>query len=211
VTARNLGPRFATLADDGWSLLDVERAYRRRDGVYWVPPAETRRGLRPGALAKLLFAWADPGPDDPGREGMWVEIERAEEDGSFVGRLVNEPVAVAPIGAGAWVRAGPAHVADVVSGPRGEPLSEQSDLLRCDGHGWSEPCFVCAHVTLGEGLGFHEGDDPARLRPHAWCDACDAIVTVAGGWGRAEVGLPVVRVCGGCYDRFRGRNRRARG
>jgi hypothetical protein len=203
--------RLATLAEDGWSLLDVERAYRARDGVYWVPPAEARRALRPGALARLLFAWADAAPDDPGRERLWVEVERIEDGGRFVGRLLNEPVAVAPIGEGARIPAGPEHVLDVVSAPGERSLSERSDLVRCEGHGWSEPCFVCEHVTEGEDLGFHEGGDPARLRPDAWCDACDLLVVGVEGWGEVEPHPRVVLVCGGCYDLFRDRNRQARG
>jgi hypothetical protein len=200
-------PRRATLADDGWTLVDVERAYRARDGVYWVPPAEARRGLRPGALAKLLFAWAETAPDDPGRERLWVEVERVEADGSFVGRLLSEPVADAPIGEGALVLASPAHVVDVATGRDAPPLAERSDLVRCEGHGWSEPCFVCEHVTDGEDLGFHEGD-PDRLRPDAWCDACDLLVADAGSWDDVEPHPHVVLVCGGCYDRYRDRNRR---
>ena len=56
-------PRFATLARDGWALVDAERAYRLRDGVYWVPPAAERWHLRQGMLAKLVFVWAEAGAD----------------------------------------------------------------------------------------------------------------------------------------------------
>jgi hypothetical protein len=207
MTARFPPSRRATFADDGWALVDAERAYRERDGVYWVPPEELRRGLRPGALAKLLFAWADSGDGDPGRERMWVEIERVEEDGAFEGRLRDEPVAIAPIGEGAWIAAGPEHVVDVISEPGGKPSSEASELVRCEGHGWSEPCFVCEHVAEGTDAGFHEGGDGTQLRPDAWCDACDARVAAAGSWELVEEPR-VLLVCGGCYDRLRDRNRR---
>jgi hypothetical protein len=201
--------RVATLASDGWALIDVEAAYRARDGVYWVPPVEARRGIRRGMLAQLLFAWADPGPDDPGRERMWIEVERVEPDGSFAGTLANEPIAVAPISEGEWIVARPEHVLDVVPERGARRLSEESDLVVCRGHGWSEPCYVCEHVAHGDGLGFHEADDPSTLRPNAWCDACDAVVMAAGGsWERAEREPKIVLACGGCYDRYRERNRR---
>lgn len=203
-------PGLATLADDGWTLIDVERAYRVRDGVYWVPPAGARRGLRPGARALLLFAWADAGPEDPGRERLWVEVERVAPDGALVGRLLGEPAAAAPIGEGAEVRARPEHVADLADGPGAPPLSERSDLVRCAGHGWSEPCSVCDHLADGEGLGFHPAADPSRLRPDAWCDACDLLLAAAGGWEAASPRPCTVRVCGGCYDRYRDRNRHPR-
>jgi hypothetical protein len=203
-------PRFATLARDGWALVDAERAYRVRDGVYWVPPAAERFGLRRGMLARLLFAWAEPDPDDPGRERLWVEVERAlrRGDGAFLGRLLAEPAANAPVGEGALVWARPEHVLDVAE-RGGRPLSERSDLVPCEGHGWSEPCLVCAHLPRGEGLGFHEGAaDPGRLRPDAWCDACHALLARAARRGAVEPRPPAKLVCGGCYDRFRDRNLR---
>jgi hypothetical protein len=210
VTGRPAGrPRDATFAADGWSLVDVDRAYRRRDGVYWVPPPEARRALRPGMLARLLFAWADAAPDDPGRERLWIAVDRVDEDGAFEGRLVDEPAAIAPVSAGDPVRAGPEHVLDLATGPGGEPLAARSGLVRCEGHGWSEPCFVCAHLTQGEGLGFHAGG-PARLRPDAWCDACDARLRAPGSLDAAEEPR-VLAICGGCYDRLRDLHRRDRG
>jgi hypothetical protein len=91
----------------------------------------------------------------------------------------------------------------------GPPLSERSELARCERHGWSEPCFVCDHFMSGEGLGWNErGGDPARLRPGAWCDACAAILARAGSWEAADPPPPLRLVCGGCYDRIRELNRR---
>jgi hypothetical protein len=210
----NDGPparRRATFARDGWSLLEVERAYRARDGVYWVPPAGIRSAIRRGNLAQLLFAWAEAGPDDPGRERLWVDVARVDEDGAFAGRLVNEPAAVAPVGHGDWIWAGPEHVLDLVAEPGGEPLAARSGLLRCPGHGWSEPCLVCEHLPRGEGLGFHAapGDGAGLLRPDAWCDACEARARPSSRPDRG--GAPrAVAICGGCYDRLRDLHRRDR-
>jgi hypothetical protein len=188
----------------------VERAYHARDGVYWVPPADGRRALRPGMRALLLFAWADPAPDDPGRERLWVEVERAEPGGAIFARLASEPLADAPLSEGARVVLGPEHVLDLADARGAASLAERSDLVRCRGHGWSEPCFVCEHVTHGEGLGFHVAAGCAALRPHAWCDACDVLLLAAGGsWELVEEDPPVSLVCGGCYDRYRDLNRRA--
>lgn len=200
-------PSFATLASDGWALLDAERAYLRRDGVYWVPPPAERRGIPPGVLAKLVFVWEDPAPDEPGRERMWVEVER-EESGAYLGKLANEPHADAPISEGAPVWFRPEHVVDLCV-PGGRPLTEKSELVHCGSHGWSEPCFVCIHVYEGTGRGFNEPREPGRLRPDAWCDACDALVAGKASWEAAETEPPIRLVCGACYDRIRERNRRA--
>jgi hypothetical protein len=200
--------RLATLARDGWALVDVERAFLARDGVYWVPPTAERRAPAPGSLVKLLFAWADPGrPEDPGRERLWVEVV-AHEGGLLAGRLVEEPDADAPIAPGAEVCFRPEHVADVVV-PGHMPLSERSGLVRCaEGHGWSEPAFVCAHLAGGTELGFHVSGDPAAFRPEAWCDRCARAVEEAASGGAPAPPPNVVRVCGGCWDRVRDRNRR---
>ena len=199
-------PCGADLERDGWAIVDAERAYLQREGVYWVPPPEERQGIPPGVLAKLLFVWARSGPDDPTRERMWVEVVR-EEGGRYQGRLANQPLArAAPIAEGALVWFGPEHVVDLCV-PGGKPLGEKSHLVRCEGHGWSEPCYVCVHVAEGTGLGFNEGGDPGTLRPDAWCDRCDELVRGKGGWDDGH--QPVIKlVCGACYDEHRRRNRR---
>ncbi len=202
------GPKAADLGRDGWTIVDAERAYHDREGVYWVPPSHERRGIPPGALAKLLFIWAKPGPGDPTHERMWVEVVR-EEKGRYLGRLANEPYAGArPIGEGANVWFGPEHVIDLCV-PGGKPLSEKSHLVRCQGHGWSEPCWVCVHVAEGTGLGFNEGGDPGRLRPDAWCDQCDKLLEGKAAWDDSFQ-PPIKLVCGACYDEHRRRNRRDR-
>ncbi len=197
---------LASLDADGWVLVDAEGAYQRRDGVYWVPPIEERRDIPVGVLAKLIFAWAQPGPDEPARERMWVEIEGRDGE-TYWGRLENEPDADAPIQKGAVVCFRVEHVVDLCV-PDGKPLSEKSKLIRCGGHGWSEPCFVCVHLTQSEGIGFNAGDGDS-LRPDAWCDECDRLLVGRSGWEEVEKEPPIKVVCGACYDEFRARNRRS--
>jgi predicted CXXCH cytochrome family protein len=189
---------FASLAREGWSLIDVERAYRLRDGVYWVPPAPARGALEAGAVARLLFVWADAGPADPLRERLWVEVQRRVGD-IYVGRLLVEPAAAAPISEEAEVWFAPEHVTDL-GWPDQPPLSARSGLVQCPDHGWSEPVPVCPHLAAGRPDRFVERRDAARLRPGARCGDCHDAESGSGG---ALLGLAPATICAGCYDRLR--------
>ena len=51
--------------------------------------------------------------------------------------------------------------------------------------------------------------DTDEERPHAWCDACDAVLMREGEWNEvSEAHAQVTMVCSGCYDRARARNQR---
>ena len=75
-----------------------------------IPPAEIRRSIKPGEIAKLLF-WL-PTTDGPFCERMWVEVTETTKAG-YVGRLLNEPESPGELEAGAVIAFGPDHVAAV--------------------------------------------------------------------------------------------------
>lgn len=197
--------RFATLDDDGWSLLDAEDMVQRGDGIYWLPGRWTRDHLEEhvpaNGFAKVVFRILDPiDTRKPAIERMWVTLGSRDGD-SYHGHLANAPetLGAAVEGMPVWFRA--EHVIDYC-GPNGEgKASESADAVRCARHGLSDTCYVCVHITPDTArLGFNTADTTAR-RPDAWCNECHKEFLRAGSWEAPGVTPPKIKVvCGGCYD-----------
>ena len=89
-------------------------------------------------------------------------------------------------------------------------MSDADKKVECGEHGRREPAFVCQHLIDGTAAGFHWGqddEDPDRVCPDAWCDACEAVRRSEGGWNdRSEAFARVRLLCDGCYERVRERN-----
>jgi hypothetical protein len=88
-------------------------------------------------------------------------------------------------------------------------VSEPGNGVECPEHGVRDATFVCQHLASGVGSGFHSGhddDDPDRLWPDAWCDACERVRESEGEWNdRSETFAGVRLLCDGCYQRVRER------
>lgn len=83
--------------------------------------------------------------------------------------------------------------------------------VQCATHGESQEAFVCNHLLGGiAGLGFNR-DEPSTDSPFpdAWCDNCELIRAVHGGWNDQSQNLAKISLlCAGCYERARIRNTR---
>jgi hypothetical protein len=208
-------PRFATLDDDRWRLLDVEERWRQRTGPNWFPDEETRASIQPGGEAKLL--WEIVASDVEGRaamhvERMWVEVDHREGSGDatvYTGTLANNPYNPGFTRHGTRVWFTQRHVADVQASGDETPASERAEF-RCSGHGASFPTYVCTHLFHEQGQGFHTADDPGNPRPDAWCDRCHAVHLREGDWTEAAGKFTEITLaCGTCYDIIEEHNRRS--
>jgi len=213
--AERMSPeRYATLEDDGWQVDDALSRFQARDGVFWLPKLEDRQAIGTGSIAKMLFAIEASdvaGAPEVHRERMWVEVDGvvgADSDVCFTGILTNDPhnPGLTRAGMRVWFR--PEHVIDIM---RGEwRASTDRQVMQCARHGPSQTTFVCQHLSLGSGLGFHCFDDPGNPRPDAWCDACNAHFLEEGEWNeRNEAIAGVKAICAGCYDSAEARNRKS--
>jgi hypothetical protein len=208
-------PRFATLDEDRWRLLDVAESWAQRTGPIWFPEEETRASIQPGGEAKLL--WEIIASDVEGQaathvERMWVEVDHREGSGGetlYTGTLANDPYNPGFTRYGTRVWFTPRHVADVQASDD-EPPASQGAEFRCSGHGASFPTYVCTHLFNAQDQGFHAAEDPGNPRPDAWCDRCHAVHLREGGWTEAsEKFTQITLACGTCYDIIEENNRRA--
>jgi hypothetical protein len=89
-------------------------------------------------------------------------------------------------------------------------VNESEHGVECPEHGVRDATYVCQHLVSGMGSGFHCGhddDDPDRLWPDAWCDACENVRQSEGEWNdRSEAFASIRLLCDGCYQRVRERN-----
>jgi hypothetical protein len=205
-------PRHATLDDDGWILVDAEQGYAARDQIYWLPAQWEREHLEEhvpdGGYVKLIFRIQDPEePHAPATERMWV-IFRGQIDGRYHGHLANTPYTAGTAHEGMPVWFGPEHVIDYASADGENQASARSDVVQCQSHGASEPCYLCEHIEMHSfGRGFNTAVNAESQRPDAWCDACDELLEGVDDWEALGDRHPKIRVvCGGCYDALRERH-----
>lgn len=89
-----------------WTLLDAVEQNARHPRSFFIPPPQVREGLTVGDLVKLVFLTGD----EDGGERMWVTVTERTADGTYVGRLDNEPIVVTELQVGARIEFGPRHV-----------------------------------------------------------------------------------------------------
>lgn len=88
-------------------------------------------------------------------------------------------------------------------------ILKMADTVHCETHGETEQTFVCSHLAQeSHGLGFNcEKTAEEETLPDAWCDNCELIRAVHGGWTDEVEELANLKlVCSGCYERTRIRN-----
>lgn len=85
-------------------------------------------------------------------------------------------------------------------------MSDPSKRVHCAHHGETAAAFICQHLRLGRGLGFHTATEDLTDRwPDAWCSACDAAFQREGAWTDTSE-PPITFLCTGCYEVVRDRN-----
>lgn len=109
--------RTPDMVEDGWSLESGEDYHQLNPETFEIPDERIRRNLRPGDFAKLIFAIAIEGDDDPIYERMWVVVREVAGNGYF-GLLDNEPDIDEndEFWVGTELPFGPEHVIDVQAG-----------------------------------------------------------------------------------------------
>ena len=74
-----------------WYLEDADPIAANNPYTFYMPSREIIAKVRPGEVVKLIFGFNSDEPDAPRAERMWVLVDECLTDGSFRGRLDNEP------------------------------------------------------------------------------------------------------------------------
>ena len=86
--------------------------------------------------------------------------------------------------------------------------------VECTRHGKREAAFVCQHLVAGAKgppLGFHaaavDPDNRSWGDLNGWCDACDDVYILDGGWTKAAKAFTNIKVvCAGCFHDLQARH-----
>jgi hypothetical protein len=92
-----------------WRLDDASLTAKENPYTFYKPSAAAISLLRPGNLAKLVFAFDSDDPEAPGAERMWVRIDRIESR-RFFGVLDNDPLFIRDLKAGDPIEFDDRHV-----------------------------------------------------------------------------------------------------
>ena len=116
-----------------WSLENVEDAARARPRSFFIPSDDSRSTLSVGSAVRLHFLLADPGPNDPRAERMWVDITAVYgSPPRYTGRPDNQPQYIRDLHIGDLVAFGPEHIAQTVikrTDPRWLDIAELGALV----------------------------------------------------------------------------------
>jgi len=74
-----------------WTLEDADPMAAQNPYTFYKPSRELIAKVVPGEVVKLIFRFESDDPQAPVAERMWVLVDEVCADGSFRGRLNNEP------------------------------------------------------------------------------------------------------------------------
>lgn len=144
-----------TFAGVGWYLGNAEEEHEAQPRSFFIPGRAQRESLAGGDIARLLFYLANPAPDQPRAERMWVEVAETKS-GRCMGTLMNQPTAIEHLAQGDTISFGPEHIIGL-NDPRWAPFES-----RC--------AFVSRRLleddTLEPGLVVHDPSDE-QLAPRS--------------------------------------------
>lgn len=118
-----------------WHLEDADPIAAENPYTFYKPSRELISRVRPGEVVKLIFCFDSSDPEAPGAERMWVLVDEILSDGSFRGRLNNEPRYIQDL-----------KVDDLVSFRACHVINTEHDDDNNQVNRYSKRCFVTKRV-----------------------------------------------------------------
>lgn len=124
--------RFATIAEDGWTLISAEARHAENPSTFWIPERQRREALGRGDGAKLLFdiETRESGQVvDRGVDRMWVLVTERNGD-DYIGILESDPGMAENLSLrrGSEVLFRPEHVCEINRPPDGWLVQRFGDV-----------------------------------------------------------------------------------
>jgi hypothetical protein len=93
-----------------WHLVDADPIAAENPYTFYKPSRGIISLVASGEDVKLIFGFTSDDPEAPSAERMWVRVDEVMPDGSFRGRLNNDPYYIRDLKAGDPVAFGSCHV-----------------------------------------------------------------------------------------------------
>ncbi|MCU7374676.1 DUF2185 domain-containing protein [Paucibacter sp. O1-1] len=141
-----------------WHLEDADPIAAESPYTFYKPSRELISRVRPGEVVKLIFCFSSDDPEAPRAERMWVLVDELRSDGSFCGRLNNEPRYIHDLKCDDPVLFQPCHVINTEH-------DDDDNLVER----YIKRCFVTRRV-LDEGklVGYLYREDPDEDNDSGW-------------------------------------------
>lgn len=96
-----------------WVLLDAAAQHESDPMDFPIPRPAQRSGLRRGDVAEVVLVLDPEPPSGPNAERVRIEVQLAHADGSYDGRLADQPVVISSLARSAPIAFEPRHVAGI--------------------------------------------------------------------------------------------------
>lgn len=144
--------------EQSWHLEDADAIAAEYPYTFYKPSRELISRVRPGEIVKLVFGIDTEDPEAPGAERMWVIVEELLPDGSFRGRLDNEPCYIADLKPGDLVHFEPCHIIHTQH-------HDEDDLVER----YMKRCMVTKRILDdGQPVGYLYREEPAAENDSGW-------------------------------------------
>lgn len=141
-----------------WHLVDADPIAAENPYTFYKPSHELIARVRPGEVVKLIFAFESDNPEAPSAERMWVLVDEALPDGSFRGRLNNEPRYIKDLKVDDLVLFRPCHVINT-------DHDDNDNLVER----YIKRCFVTNRVLVdGQQVGYLYREEPDEENDSGW-------------------------------------------
>jgi hypothetical protein len=141
-----------------WQLVDADPIAAENPYTFYKPSRDVIARVRPGETVKLIFRFESNDPKAPSAERMWVLVEEICSDGTFRGRLDNEPRYIADLRIEDPVEFKPCHIVNTEH-------DENDNIVER----YIKRCFVTNRVLLdGQRVGYLYREEPDEERDSGW-------------------------------------------
>lgn len=141
-----------------WHLEDADPIAAENPYTFYKPSRELISRVRPGEVVKLIFCFSSADPEAPRAERMWVLVDELLSDGSFRGRLNNEPRYISDLKLDDPVNFQPCHVINTEH-------DDNNNLVER----YIKRCFVTKRILDdGQLVGYLYREEPDEENDSGW-------------------------------------------
>lgn len=141
-----------------WSLVDADELANQHKYTFYKTPRRLIDKVMVGESVKLIFQFESDEPDAPSAERMWVLVNKVEQNGTFNGKLDNDPKYIQDLKAGDPICFSACHIINTEH-------DDDDNLVER----YMKRCFVTNRV-LNDGVraGYLYREEPDEEKDSGW-------------------------------------------